>query len=147
MPSLYTSIQSGLFNGDIWGQSGAWPNKTTDTEVLGAMEILAAWRVEIVPTLKEVLVLIPQLISFVGMKPHPHIGPHISFFPTPEGEGGNGYQVYQILVESWVIIGIWPELGFCRIVLSSCKRFNPNAVASWLSKKFGMVTEQVWGEL
>ena len=35
MPSLYTSIQGSLFNGDIWGQSGAWPNKTTDTEVLG----------------------------------------------------------------------------------------------------------------
>ena len=35
MPSPYTSIQSGLFNGDIWGQSGAWPNKTGDVINIG----------------------------------------------------------------------------------------------------------------
>ncbi len=114
---------------------------------LGEKEIVAGWRVENKPSLEEVLALIPRLIRFVDMKPHPHIGPHVSYFPTPEGEGGTGHQVYQILVESWVIIGTWPDHGFSRVVLSSCKGFNPNAVASWLSKEFGMVVKQIWGEL
>lgn len=115
-------------------------------EVLGLREITATWRVEAVPDLPEILDLLSRLIRLVGMESYAL--PFVLSFPTPGGKGGVGYQVYQGLVESFAVVGTWPELGFIRITLSSCsvRLFNPNEVSKWLSREFGFVVKQIWGE-
>lgn len=113
---------------------------TQQTEVLGLEEREAGWRVAAVLSLDDLIDFIPRLIRFVGMEPYGM--PYVLSFPTPEGKGGVGYQIYHGLVESWVLIGTWPEHGFIRITLASCKPFNPYAVAAWLTKELGPVLRE-----
>jgi len=64
----------------------------------------------------------------------------VRYYPTGDGKGGEGVQVYQPLVESWLIISTWPAHGFTRINLSSCQRFDHGAVTSYLGR-MGEVAE------
>jgi hypothetical protein len=99
---------------------------------LGEQEWQSGWRVLAVPTLQGVLNLSRQLIAFVGMTPDGP--PDVRYYPTGDGKGGEGVQVYQPLVESWLIISTWPAHGFTRINLSSCQHFDHGAVSSFLGR-------------
>ncbi len=103
---------------------------------LGLRELQAAWRIEAVPDLDFLLALSRKLIKFVGMTTDG--APDVRHYPNGAVNGGIGIQVYQPLVESWLIISTWPEHGFTRINLSSCKPFNPSLVTNYLMK-FGKV--------
>jgi hypothetical protein len=99
---------------------------------LGEHEWQSGWRLQAVPVLPEVLDLSRQLIAFVGMTPDGP--PDVRLYPNAAGGGGEGVQVYQPLVESWLVISTWPAHGFTRINLSSCKRFDHGAVTSYLGR-------------
>lgn len=102
----------------------------------GLEEWQAGWRAEGTMTLQEVLVLAWELVEFVGMTPDGH--PVIDHYPKL-GRGGVGIQVYQRLYESWLIISTWPDHGFVRVNLSSCKPFDPYPVERFLESKVGRI--------
>lgn len=104
----------------------------TYPEVLGEKEWQSGWRLRAVPTLQGVIHLSRQLIYFVGMLPDGP--PDVRTYPNEAGGGGIGDQVYQPLVESWLIISTWPAHGFTRVNLSSCKRFDHGAVSNYLGR-------------
>lgn len=99
---------------------------------LGEEEWQSGWRIKAVPTLQGVLSLSRQLIYFVGMTPDGP--PDVRSYPNKTGGGGVGDQVYQPLVESWLVISTWPAHGFTRINLSSCKHFDHGAVSGYLGR-------------
>ena len=111
----------------------------TYPEVLGRQEWQSGWRLAAVPTLEDALDLSRQLIAFVGMTPDGP--PDVRFYPNAAGVGGEGVQVYQPLVESWLVISTWPVHGFTRINLSSCKHFDHGAVTSYLGRIGNMLVE------
>ena len=106
---------------------------------LGLYELQCGWRVRFVPrSAASAVKLATELISLVGMTPDGEAEIDIRSYPNEQGNGGQGFQVYlrrvyQPLVESWIIIGTWPEHGFTRINLSSCKPYEPGQVSSYLS--------------
>ena len=102
------------------------------TQNLGEHEWQSGWRLAAVPTLQGVLHLSRQLINFVGMTPEGP--PDVRYYPTCDGKGGEGVQVYQPLVESWLVISTWPAHGFTRINLSSCKHYDHEAVSGFLRR-------------
>jgi len=104
----------------------------TNPEVLGQKEWQSGWQIRAVPGLQGVLNLSRQLIYFVGMEPDGP--PAVRIYPNGAGAGGIGDQVYQPLVESWLIISTWPAHGFTRVNLSSCRRFDHGAVTSCLAR-------------
>ena len=111
------------------------------TQNLGKQEWQSGWRIQWVPEqditdLHVVLNLSRDLIAFVGMTPDGH--PDVRYYPTGEGKGGEGVQVYQPLVESWLVISTWPAHGFTRINLSSCQHYDHGAVSNYL-KRIGEV--------
>lgn len=99
---------------------------------LGEREWQSGWRLAAVPNLQGVLNLSRQLINFVGMTPDGV--PDVRYYPNGAGKGGEGVQVYQPLVESWLVISTWPAHGFTRVNLSSCKSFDHGAVSSFLRR-------------
>lgn len=99
---------------------------------LGEKEWQSGWRIKAVPTLQGVLHLSRQLIALSGMTPDGP--PDVRYYPNEMGGGGEGVQVYQPLVESWLVISTWPAHGFTRVNLSSCQQFNHGALASFLSR-------------
>jgi len=103
------------------------------TYTLGEKEWQSGWRVNGQLTLQEAFNLCGNIIDGIDMTKHG--SPHVEFF---NGEkGGVGFQVYQILVESWLIISTWPAHGFFRLNLSSCKFFNHGRVSALLVAMFG----------
>jgi hypothetical protein len=110
--------------------------------MLGKEELQAGWRVGAVPTLQGVIDLSRHIIAFVGMTPDG--SPDVRFYPTQGGKGGEGVQLYQPLVESWLIISTWPAHGFTRVNLSSCQPFDPVAVGNFLEKEFQAKIQSFW---
>ena len=102
------------------------------TQNLGEYEWQSGWRLAAVPVLQEVLNLSRQLINFAGMTTEGP--PDVRYYPTGDGKGGEGVQVYQPLVESWLVISTWPAHGFTRVNLSSCKHYDHGAVTAYLSR-------------
>lgn len=111
----------------------------TQTEPLGTCERQSGWLVQSHLAPDRCLMLALNLIELVGMTPDG--SPDLRFYPTAAGKGGYGVQVYQPLVESWLIIGTWPELGLIRVNLSSCKEYDPQAVGAYLAATIGPVTK------
>ena len=109
------------------------------THNLGEHEWQSGWRLAAVPNLQGVLNLSRALINFVGMTPDGP--PDVRYYPTGDGKGGEGVQVYQPLVESWLMISTWPAHGFTRINLSSCKYYDHGAVSCYLRRSGEVITE------
>ena len=97
---------------------------------LGADERLSCFRFRVVPsTLRclEIIRVVIQAIEMVTDGP-----PDVRVYPNLDGKGGEGVQIYQPLVESFMIIGTWPAHGFTRIYLASCKPYNVDKVQEFL---------------
>jgi len=58
-----------------------------------------------------------------------------------EGKGGVGEQAYFAWVESWMMIGTWPERQKVRVAMSTCaiERFFPIMVSRFLEKTLGEI--------
>ena len=112
---------------------------------LGKEELQAGWRIGAVPTLQGVIGLSKKIIAYVDMTPDGP--PDVRFYPTQGGKGGEGVQLYQPLVESWLIVSTWPAHGFTRVNLSSCMDFDPVAVGNFLEKEFGSKIQAFWSAL
>lgn len=66
------------------------------------------------------------LLRMIGMKaPRP---PTVDRYPTLDGNGGYGISVYQPIVESYVIIDIWPEIGAFSLDVHSCLEFDEKKI-------------------
>ena len=103
---------------------------------LGETEWQSGWRIQGDLTMGEVISLSQSLIKFINMTPDPPFD--LRNYPNAAGCGGVGVQLYQPLTESWIVIGTWPQHGFFRINLSSCKPYDFGATTSWLGR-FGKV--------
>jgi hypothetical protein len=102
----------------------------------GEEELQAGWRVKGHLGMEALLYFSTALINLVGMVPDG--APDIRVYPN-NGRGGNGIQIYQPLFESWLIISTWPDHGFVRVNLSSCKPFDFVEVGKYLVEKVGPI--------
>jgi hypothetical protein len=106
---------------------------------LGMVETQWCWRVASLRQLSvnEVIQLAQQLVQLAGMTCD---GPaDCACYPTVDGKGGHGIQVYQRLVESFLVISTWPDFGFIRITLSSCMPFDADVILRFLEEVVGHV--------
>ena len=74
--------------------------------------------------------------------------PDIREYPTPADLGGHGVQIYFPWVESWLIIGTWPDLNLIRVAMSTCavERFLPVMVTKFLEAAVGTVIKYGFAE-
>ena len=130
------------------------------TEVLGSQEIQLGVRLETLPALcldvDFLLNLTKRLIGFVNMTPDGR--PFVRFYSTQKTSlfiklkrwcrgfrtsksltGGNGIEITQYLVESRVHLTTWPDHGFLRIYLESCKFFDVVGTTIWLQSQVGKI--------
>lgn len=106
--------------------------------VLGLEEQQWGWRVESRELeVGEVVQLAKHLVELVGMTLDGP--PDCTYYPNREGKGGYGIQLYQKLVESFVVISTWPDHGFLRITLASCMPYDPDRVSGYLEERVGRV--------
>lgn len=107
----------------------------------GWIEAMAWWQVLGSLGEDQVLALGQELSQVTGMTLDGE--PDVRHYPTPAGLGGEGLQVYFAWVESWLIIGTWPDLGIIRIAMSTCavERFCSVAVTKYLETKVGRIVK------
>jgi hypothetical protein len=112
---------------------------TISQQPFGAVEHMAWWQVQGYLTEVQVVDLGRQLSQVTGMTLDGL--PDVRRYPTPGGLGGEGVQVYFAWVESWLIIGTWPDLNLVRVAMSTCavERFCPEAVTRFLKGSIGQV--------
>lgn len=79
---------------------------------------------------------INNLIYFIGMTPAREC--RIDTYPYKDG-GGVGYTGFFPLMESYIMVDAYTELGHTEILLSTCKphRADPFAIKSLLGKLIG----------
>lgn len=79
-----------------------------------------------------------ELVALAGMTP---VGALV-IRSVPPGLSG-----WQCMVESHACFHTWPEDRAVRIEISSCRAFNSEHMASWLSERFqtGRITCKVMG--
>jgi len=104
---------------------------------LGETEWQSGWRIQGDLTSAEVIKLAEDLIRFVDMTPDTPYD--LREYPNAAGCGGVGKQLYFPLTESWIVIGTWPQHGYFRVNLSSCKPYDYGATTSWLAR-IGSIT-------
>jgi hypothetical protein len=113
--------------------------------VLGEAELVSGFCCQGVPSPKRLALILERIIWAVGMTLDGP--PDISNYPNADGKGGEGCQVYQKLVESWIVGGTWPAHGFTRIVLSSCKPYDTGLVKRLLESHIGPITKMFDNDL
>jgi hypothetical protein len=87
--------------------------------------------------------LLVKLVRSIGMRParnHP-----IDDYPYDCGEGpggGNGYTLYQPLIESYAIMDVYYDRNETEVLISTCmpERLTVDAVKSFLSREIGPTT-------
>ena len=108
---------------------------------LGLVETQWCWRVasrEL--AVDEVVTLARQLVKLIGMTCDGP--PDCTYYPNREGKGGYGVQMYQKLVESFLVISTWPDFSFLRITLASCMPYDTNVVSLFLEEAIGPIEAQ-----
>lgn len=106
--------------------------------VLGLIETQWCWRVSCREfTLGELLELAESLVDLIHMTCDGKAD--YSTYPNREGKGGYGIQLYQKLVESFLVISTWPDHGFMRITIASCKSYSVEDVTAFLEEEVGGV--------
>lgn len=95
----------------------------------GEREWVCLWRVQGRPDVSK---LGKEIAKKIDME---IISSTLDTFPSEKnGKGGVGLQVYWAWTESFLVISTWPELGFFRVYLASCKKFDPREVTMILSE-------------
>lgn len=108
-------------------------------QTFGAVEHMAWWLVSGKLSEKQALSLGRELSRLTGMTLDGE--PDLRRYPTQNGAGGYGVQIYFPWVESWLLIGTWPDLNLVRVAMSTCatERFIPAAVTKFLEAVIGAV--------
>ena len=80
-----------------------------------------------------------NLVKFIGMTParnHP-----LDDYPYL-GQGGNGYTLFQPLMESYLVVDVYYDLNQTELLISTCMpdRLEVAAVISFLGKEIGPAT-------
>lgn len=112
--------------------------------VFGEREDIALWKVAGIFEDSFILDLGKWLADLVGMKIE---GSDVKSFPNAQGNGGTGIQIYWAWTDSFLVISTWPELGFIRIYMASCKPFVPCLVSKFLKAQVGEVTKFRYAEI
>jgi len=115
----------------------------------GAVEHMAWWKLQGRLSLPRILTLGKELSELTGMTLDGE--PDVRSYPTTDGKGGVGYQVYFAWVESWLLIGTFPQAGdtgIVRVAMSTCKfdNFVPAAVQKFLVLVVGPVEKYGFAE-
>lgn len=117
--------------------------KQTYPTNLGAWEHVAGWTFAGYTPTAVLQGAIESMIRYVRMTPFEQSTARE--FPTPEGNGGHGAMVFQMLTESGVMGNTYIFQGedgkqqkLTRIILSSCKPFDHQAVGIHLRRKLGL---------
>jgi hypothetical protein len=101
-------------------------------QILGLNEKLICFQFPLILSLKDAKTTIQNVIAFVHMTLDGT--PDITIYPNQDGKGGEGLQIYQKLVESFMVIGTWPAHKLTRIYLASCTPFEVEPLTSFLSQ-------------
>jgi S-adenosylmethionine/arginine decarboxylase-like enzyme len=111
----------------------------THSVPFGEIEHMACWTLRGHLDEAQVRELGLELSQLTGMTLHGN--PVVDEFPTEDGKGGIGIQAYFAWVESWLLIGTWPEIGLVRVAMSTCavERFTPITVTKYLEQAVGCV--------
>lgn len=75
-------------------------------------------------------------------------GPHLYRHRHPDYPKADGISAVVIIEESVVYLATWPETLSARLIIDSCRPFNPDIVASWIVRTFGAHAHRakaVWG--
>jgi hypothetical protein len=123
------------------------------TEVLGTkMRIAGFGCLGTVPP-DRLAYLLSQIVALVAMSTG-GMQPQIWSYPLRDGRGGVGQTAVQPLIESFLAVDTWPALAYkgkpvpkFYVVLASCRPFNMDAVALYLSKEVGPVLRQGYFEI
>ena len=107
--------------------------------MLGLEEIQSGYRIQGEFDLSRILMVLDRLIRFVNMTPAGEWSYKIYGLEESIKGGGVGVQGKKDLVESWVLFSTWPEHGFLRVTLASCKPYDVEAVAGFLSENLGPI--------
>ena len=113
--------------------------------VLGEAEQVSGFCCQGVPSPKRLALILERIIWTVGMTLDGP--PDVSLYPNADGKGGEGCQIYQKLVESWIVAGTWPAPGLTRIVLSSCKPYDTGLVKGFLESHIGPINKAFVNDL
>lgn len=111
----------------------------TQQAPFGTVEHMAWWQVRGEVGEERVLALGEELSQLTGMTLDG--SPDVRHYPNAAGQGGVGMQLYFPWVESWLIIGTWPEIGIIRVAMSTCavERFLPVMVTKYLEAVIGPI--------
>lgn len=104
----------------------------------GMREDVALWKIEGFKSTNDTLDLGFEIAKLANMTVETW---HIEEFPTKEGNGGVGCQIYWVWTESFLVISTWPELGFTRIYMASCKPFDARNITQHLSAIMGSILQ------
>jgi hypothetical protein len=108
---------------------------------LGLVETQWCWRVASPElSVEEVAQLGRQLVAHIGMTCDGP--PDCTNYPNQNGKGGYGVQMYQKLVESFLVISTWPDFSFLRITLASCMPYDTGVVSAFLEEVIGPIEAQ-----
>lgn len=110
----------------------------------GEQEDVALWKVSGVFDDHFILELGTRLAELVSMQIEAE---NVKNFPNSQGKGGTGIQVYWAWTESFLVISTWPELGFIRIYMASCKSIVPGIVSNFLKNQVGEILQFRYAEI
>jgi hypothetical protein len=103
-------------------------------EVLGERLYVSVYVVRSAPAPEEMEILLKKAVAFIGMDAA-GMPPKAWVYPLNDGRGGVGETICQPLVESFVLSDSWRDLGKTYIVLASCRRYSPEAVAAFFARE------------
>jgi hypothetical protein len=103
-------------------------------EVLGESLYVSVYVLRTAPARGEMERLLKKAVAFIGMDAA-GMPPKAWVYPLNDGRGGVGETICQPLVESFIVSDSWRDLGKTYIVLASCRRYSPQAVAAFLAKE------------
>jgi hypothetical protein len=113
-------------------------------EVLGENLYVSVFILRAAPPRREMEILLKKAVGFIGMNTA-GMPAKAWIYPLSDGRGGIGETICQPLVESFIVSDSWRDLGKTYIVLASCRRYSPQAVAAFLAKETAVPCEfQGW---
>ena len=110
------------------------PTNPQNQEVLGDSLYVSIYVLRAAPSRARLETLLKKVVRAVGMSTA-GLPAKAWVYPLESGQGGVGVTICQPLVESFIIADSWPELSKTYLVLASCRRYSPQAVAAVVAQE------------
>jgi len=109
------------------------------TQTTGKQELMAWYLLDGSIVGDNLVKFAKELTKLCGMTPDRTYD--LREYPNPDGLGGEGWQLYFPWVESWLIVGTWPEHNLVRVALSTCSvaKLNLPAIRKFMEVTVGEV--------